>query len=57
VRNDNRQENTRVGATVAVPIDRHNSVKVYASTGATARTGTDFTTVGFAWQFRWGGGL
>ncbi len=45
-----------MGATVAFPIDRHNSVKVYASTDATARTGTDFTTVGFAWQFRWGGG-
>ncbi len=57
VRNDDRQENTRVGATVAFPIDRHNSIKIYASTGATARTGSDFTTVGFAWQFRWGGGL
>jgi len=57
VRNDDRQENTRLGATVAFPVDRHNSVKVHASTGATARTGTDFTTVGILWQFRWGGGL
>jgi hypothetical protein len=55
--NDDRQENTRLGATVALPVDRHNSVKLYASTGATTRTGTDFTTVGIAWQFRWGGGL
>jgi hypothetical protein len=57
VRHDDRQENTRVGATVSFPVDRHNSVKVYASTGASTRTGTDFTTVGIAWQFRWGGGL
>jgi hypothetical protein len=57
VRADDRQENTRLGATVALPVDRHNSVKVYASTGVSARTGTDFTTVGVAWQFRWGGGL
>jgi hypothetical protein len=57
VRNDDRQENSRLGATVSFPISRHNSVKVHGSTGATARTGSDFTTVGIAWQFRWGGGL
>jgi hypothetical protein len=57
MRSDDRQENTRLGATIAFPVDRHNSVKVHASTGVTARTGTDFTTVGIAWQFRWGGGL
>ena len=56
-RRDDRQENTRLGATVSFPVDQHNSVKVYASTGVTARTGSDFTTVGFAWQVRWGGGL
>jgi hypothetical protein len=52
-----RQENVRVGVTVAIPIDRHNSVKLYGSTGAVARTGGDFDTVGIAWQYRWGGGL
>jgi hypothetical protein len=57
VKSDDRQENSRVGATVSFPVSRHNSVKVYGSTGATARTGTKFTTVGAAWQFRWGGGL
>jgi hypothetical protein len=56
-RSDDRQENTRLGATVALPVDPHNSVKLHASTGVTARTGSDFTTVGIAWQFRWGGGL
>ena len=57
VKSDDRQENTRVGVTFALPVDRRNSVKVNASTGAISRTGGDFTTVGVAWQFRWGGGL
>jgi len=57
VRGNDRQESSRVGATVALPVDRHNSVKLYASTGASARTGTNFDIVGIAWQFRWGGGL
>jgi hypothetical protein len=52
-----RTENVRVGLTLAIPVDRRNSVKLYGSTGAIARTGGDFTTVGIAWQFRWGGGL
>jgi Putative MetA-pathway of phenol degradation len=50
-------QNLRLGATLAIPINRHNSVKLYASTGAVARVGGNFTTAGVAWQFRWGGGL
>jgi hypothetical protein len=52
-----RQENTRVGATLALPVNRYNSIKIYGSTGASARLGADFDTVGVAWQTRWGGGL
>ena len=47
----------RVGGTLAIPIDRHNSIKLTASTGAYARTGGNFTAAGIVWQFRWGGGL
>jgi hypothetical protein len=50
-------QNLRVGATLAVPINRYNSVKLYATTGAYSRVGGNFTTAGVAWQFRWGGGL
>lgn len=57
VKGDDLQENTRVGATLALPVNRYNSVKLYASTGASTRTGSDFDTVGIAWQLRWGGGL
>jgi len=38
-------------------VNRHNSIKLYASTGVSIRTGTDFDTIGIAWQNRWGGGL
>ena len=51
------QQNWRFGATWALPVDRNNSVKLYASSGVAARTGNDYDLVGIAWQYRWGGGL
>lgn len=51
------QQNWRIGATVAFPVDHRNSIKLYASSGVAARTGNDFDLVGIAWQHRWGGGL
>jgi hypothetical protein len=42
---------------VALPIDRRNSMKMYASSGVSARTGNNFDLLGAAWQYRWGGGL
>ena len=56
VKGDNEQENARVGLTVALPIDRRNSVKLNASTGIYTRTGSEFSPVGIAWQYRWGAG-
>jgi hypothetical protein len=51
------QENTRIGATLALPISRQHSVKLYGSTGVSTRTGSNFDQVGIAWQYRFGGGL
>ena len=51
------QQNWRLGGTLALPIDIHNSVKLYASSGVSARTGNNYDLVGIAWQYRWGGGL
>jgi hypothetical protein len=51
----NLQSNDRLGLTLSVPINRAQSVKVYWSTGVSTRTGTDFDTIGAAWQYRWGG--
>jgi len=55
--NNDLQQNWRFGATVAVPVDKANSVKFYVSTGLSARTGNEYDLVGVAWQYRWGGGL
>ena len=49
--------NVRVGATAALSISRHQSIKLYGSTGIYNRTDNDFWAVGIAWQYRWGGGL
>ncbi len=57
VRNDDVQGNSRVGATLALPVDRNHSIKLYASTGVSTRTGSNYTLGGIAWQYRWGGGL
>ncbi|MCC7487328.1 MAG: transporter [Burkholderiales bacterium] len=57
VRGDDRQKASRFGGTLAFPLDRHNSIKVYASSGYSVRAGTDFDILGVAWQYRWGSGL
>jgi hypothetical protein len=51
------QQNWRVGGTLAFPVNARNSVKLYASSGLSSRTGNSFDLIGIAWQYRWGGGL
>ena len=55
--NNDLQQNWRVGATLAFPVNVRNSIKLYGSSGVSARTGNDFDLLGIAWQYRWGGGL
>lgn len=57
VEDDNRLSNTRFGLTVSVPLTTRQSLKLYASTGVSSRTGDDFSTFGAVWQYRWGAGL
>jgi hypothetical protein len=57
VRNYDLQQNWRVGGTLAFPVDPHNSIKLYGSSGVSARTGNSYDLVGIAWQYRWGGGI
>ncbi len=47
-------ENSRVGATLSLPVNRHNSLKLFYSTGVSVRTGSDFETAGIAWQYSFG---
>jgi len=55
--NNDLQQNWRVGATLALPINARNSIKLYASDGVSARTGDSYKLYGVAWQYRWGGGI
>lgn len=55
--NRDLQQNWRLGGTLALPLDRYNSIKLYASSGVAAHTGNNFDLLGIAWQYRWGGGL
>ena len=57
VRGDDRQQNWRVGGTLAFPVDVHHSIKIYASSGVSARTDNNYDLIGVAWQYRWGDGL
>ena len=57
IEKDNMLENTRLGLTLALPVNKKNSVKLYTSSGISTRTGSDFNIYGAAWQYRWGGGL
>ena len=57
VRGADFKNNSRVGLTLSLPVNRNNSLKLYANTGVSTRTGADFDAVGMAWQYRWGGGL
>jgi hypothetical protein len=57
VTGDESQANWRLGATLAIPLDRQNSIKIFGNTGIYSRTGSNFDTIGIVWQYRWGQGL
>ena len=48
-----RQQNSRIGVTLAVPLGRGHSLKAAWAKGATTRIGQDFTTVGLTYQYLW----
>jgi hypothetical protein len=51
VAKNNRQSNSRYGATLSLPMSRRQQVKLYWNDGATTRIGSDFATWGVAWQW------
>jgi hypothetical protein len=57
VRSDDLEKNSRVGATLALPVNRNNSIKLFASTSVHTSTGSDYDQIGIFWQYRWGDGL
>jgi hypothetical protein len=52
VRGD-RLSGTRAAATFALPIGRRDSLKLSASSGLYARTGSDYDGIGLTWQHVW----
>jgi hypothetical protein len=57
VQNSDLHQNKRIGGTLAVPLNRENSIKCYARSGVRAHTGDNCDLIGIAWQYRWGHGL
>ena len=47
---DDRQNNTRVGATFNFPLSKLSAIKIAYSTGAIIRLGANFSNVSIAWQ-------
>jgi hypothetical protein len=50
-----QQRNSRVGATVSVPVTLHQALKVSYNRGAYIRYGGNYDTVSVAWQYSWQG--
>jgi hypothetical protein len=48
--NDDRQNNSRLGATFNFPISKKSAIKIAYSTGAIIRLGANFSTISVAWQ-------
>jgi hypothetical protein len=57
VKRGSKLENSRAGVTLSLPVNRHNSVKLFFNTGVSVRTGSDFDAVGINWQYRFGGNI
>jgi len=51
------QRNSRVGTTVAIPINARHSLKLAYSRGAYTTIGADFHALVAGWQYLWGAGL
>jgi hypothetical protein len=48
-----RQENSRVGLTLAVPVTQDHSLKFGYAKGTSTRVGSKLDTISVAWQFVW----
>jgi hypothetical protein len=57
MRNDDMQQSARLGATLALPINRQNSIKLYGNSGVYAQRGSNLDIIGIAYQYRWGKGF
>ena len=49
------QRNSRIGATISVPVSKHQALKFSYSNGAYVRYGGDYQNVSVGWQYSWHG--
>jgi hypothetical protein len=45
--------NSRLGMTFAIPVDKQNTIKINGSTGINVTYGSNFDGITFAWQYVW----
>lgn len=50
---NDRHSDSRLGATLVLPVGQRNSIKIAGSTGAVVRVGANFTTLSVGWQRVW----
>lgn len=53
---NNNQENWLLGATLSLPVNKHNAVKFHVTEGAFFSQSQYYTMYGVMWQYRWGDG-
>ena len=51
---DNRQENWRIGATIAYPVSRQHGISLTIGSGFNQGAGGDFDTIAIGYQYAWG---
>lgn len=50
---DDRQSNTRIGGTLALPVGKRHVLKIAYSQGAIIRIGANFSTISVGWTTSW----
>jgi hypothetical protein len=53
VKKPDLERNSRIGATAAIPLDSHQSLKFSYSAGAYVAFGGDYKNISAAWQYSW----
>ena len=53
---NNTQENWLFGATLSMPVNRHNAIRFHVAEGSYFNQGQYYTMYGVVWQYRWGDG-
>lgn len=48
-----RQANSRIGATLSVPLEKQQSLKIAYSSGVSGTIGSKFSTLSVGWQYAW----